>query len=213
MAVTYIEELWVGIKADLSGLQRGLKGAQLQSKTFIGQLGAMSSQLKSFGKSITIFSGVVLGLGAIATKVFADFEQSMANTQSVLGGTQEEFQKLSGYAREMGKTTVFTASQAADAMYYLASAGYNTKRVMDSLQGTLNLAAATQYDLAETTRIVVSTLNQFGLAAEESGRVANVFAAIISASQATMDRLGNSLKFVGPIAAGLNILCMSVRSI
>lgn len=202
---SYIEELWVGIRADMSGLQRGLTGAKASTKTFVGQLGAMTSQLRSVGKTTTIVSAIILGLGALVTAVFAKFEQSMANTQSVLGATQQEFEILSDYAREMGKTTVFTASQAADAMYYLASAGYDTQQVMGALQGTLQLAAATQYDLAETTRIVVSTLNQFSLGAEKASDVANVFAAIISATQATMDRLGDSLKFVGPIAAGMNI--------
>lgn len=85
------------------------------------------------------------------------------------------------------------------------SAGYDVEQIMGSLEGTLRLAAATQHDLAETTRIVVSNLNAFKLEATESDRVANAFAAVISTSQATMYKLGESLKYVAPLANALEI--------
>lgn len=201
----YIEELWVGIMGDMSHLKKSLDQANSQVGKFAGKLGAMSGQLDSVGRDISKVSIALVGMGGIAVKVFADFEQAMANTQSVIGATENELNRLTGFAREMGKTTIFTATQSAEAMYFLASAGFDTNKVIGSLQETLNLAAATQFNLAETTRIVVSTMNQFGIAAEDAGRVSNTFAAVISSTQATMDRLGESLKFVGPIAASLKI--------
>ena len=201
----YLEELWIGIKADYAGLQAGLKASQNEIRAFSTNIAASSEQLRKFGTTTTLIAGAFAGLGYLLNKVFAQFEQSMANTFSVLGATKKEMDELTKYARLMGETTVFKASEAADAMYYLASAGYNAQQVMDSLRGTLQLAAATQYDLAETTRIVVGTLNAYNFEASEATRVSNVFGAIISGSQATMERLGYSMAYVAPIAAGLGI--------
>lgn len=201
----YIEELWIAIKADIRNLQKNFIEATTRIKGFSGKVTAISGQMKKVGTAVTAVSTAVAGLGALAVKTFADFEQSLANTFSVLGATSSEMDKLTKFARRMGATTVFTASQAADAMYFLASAGFDTNQTMSSLEGTLQLAAATQSELADTTRIVVSTLNAYNLRAEEATRVSNAFSAIISSSQATMDKLGQSMKFIAPIAAGLNI--------
>lgn len=201
----YLEELWIGIKADYASLQKGLKISQNEIQSFVGHIATSSAQLKKFGRTTTLISGAVAAMGIMINSVFAKFEQSMANTVSVLGGTEKEMKQLSATARKMGETTIFSASQAADAMYYLASAGYDANQVMGALKGTLDLAAATQFDLAETTRIVVSAINSFGLTASDAVKVSNVFSAIISSSQATMGRLGESMKFVAPIAAGLGI--------
>ena len=152
----YLEELWIGIKADYTSLQAGLKISQNEIKSFVGHVAASSAQLKKFGRTTTIISGIVVAFGAVVNSVFAKFEQSMANTVSVIGGTKKDMKELGDFARKMGETTIFSASQSADAMYFLASAGFSANQVIGSLQATLQLAAATQFDLAETTRIVVS---------------------------------------------------------
>jgi TP901 family phage tail tape measure protein len=136
---------------------------------------------------------------------FAKFEQSMANVRSVTSASAADFQKLEEAAIVAGESTRFTASQAADAMYYLASAGLNATQVMDSLNGVLQLAGATQSDLAFTASTMAATLSQFSLDAEEATRVSNVFASAISNSQATMEKLQTSMKQVGPIAGALGI--------
>lgn len=154
---------------------------------------------------MTVAGGVIVAGFGMAIKTAKEFEQSMANTASVAGATAEELKTLSNYAREMGEQSVFSASEAADAMYYLASAGMNVDEIMGALEGTLALAAATQSDLAFTSEAVAATLSQFGLDAEEAGRVANVFAATISGSQATMDKLATSMSYVGPIANSMGL--------
>ena len=150
----------------------------------------------------TALIGGVAAIAAIAgaTKVFMGFEQSIANTASVSGATGKELKKLEDAAREMGKTTAFSASQAADAMYFLGSAGHDTEQIIGSLNGVMQLAGATQSDLASTSETVVSTLNAFEMEAQESDRVANLFAATIANSQATMDKLANSMRYIAPIA-------------
>lgn len=123
----------------------------------------------------------------------------MANAASVSGATGEEFEKMTALAREMGKTTVFSASEVADAMYYMASAGYKVEQMSASIAPILNLASATQSELAFTTDSVISTLNQFGLKASDAERVTNVFASAIGNSQATLEKLGYSMMYVGPL--------------
>jgi TP901 family phage tail tape measure protein len=138
-----------------------------------------------------------------ALQTSAEFEQSMANAASVSGSTGEELEKMTEIAREMGKTTVFSASQAADAMYYMASAGYKVEEMANAIEPILNLASATQSDLAFTTDTVVATLNQFQLDSSEAARVSNVFASSIGYSQATLEKLAYSMSYVGPVANSL----------
>ncbi|MDD4003449.1 MAG: phage tail tape measure protein [Clostridia bacterium] len=152
--------------------------------------------------SLKVTAPLVL-LGKTALNTAAQFEQSMANAASVSGASSEEFERMTDLARQMGKTTVFSASQAADAMYFMASAGYKVDQMANSIEPTLNLAAATQSELAYATETVIASLNQFQLDSSEAERVTNVFAAAIGNSQATMDKLKTSMSYIGPVANSL----------
>lgn len=172
-----------------------------QTKAVVSRTARLGTQLGKIGatlsKSVTLPLTI---LGGIAVKTAADFEQKLVNAFSVTGSTSETVkQQMSDLAREMGATTVFAATEAADAMYYMASAGWKADDMANALKDTLDLAAATQTDLAFATETVISTLNQFQLGSEQANRVSNVFASAISNSQATMDRLGISMSYAGPI--------------
>ncbi len=189
-----------------------IKAIDRASRVLRGISNAATKDLKSVGdaaRSAATSIGLIgaalsLSLG-LAINTTAQFQQSMANTQSVIGATVDELGQLTDAAREMGKVSVFSASQAADAMFFLASAGLNTEKVIAALGGTMDLAAATMSDLAFTTETVVSTLAAFGLQAQDSDRVANVFAATISGSQATMEKLATAMSFVAPVARAVNL--------
>lgn len=192
-----IRNLVVKIAADISSLSKGLQTAQKKLKN-------ISSSFTKIGTKMTASLTLpIVALGASVVNLSQQFEQSMANAGSVSGATAEELQRMTDLAREMGSKTVYSASQAADALYYMASAGYKVDQMAAAIQPTLNLAAATQNDLAFTTDTVVATLNQFQLGAEGAERVSNVFAAAIGASQATLEKLGNSMSYVGPVANSL----------
>ncbi len=192
-----IRNLVVKIGADISGLSKGLKTAQ-------SKLMKLSGSLTSIGTSLTMKVTMPLVLFAKqALQTSATFEQSMANAASVSGATGEELERMTALAREMGKTTVFSASEAADAMYYMASAGYKVEEMANAIEPILNLASATQSDLAFTTDTVIATLNQFQLDSSEAGRVSNVFASAIGNSQATLEKLSYSMSYVGPVANSL----------
>ena len=192
-----IRNLVVKIGADISGLQRGLKQAQ-------SNIMRVSSTLGNVGRSLSLKVTAPLSLlGGQAVKTAGDFEQSMANAASVAMASAEDLQRMTKLARDMGKSTVFSASEAADGLYYMASAGYKVEQMESALEPILNLAAATQSDLAFSTDTVIATLNQFGLNAEDAGRVSNTFASAIGNSQATLEKLGYSMRYVGPVAHSL----------
>ena len=192
-----IRNLVVKIAADISSLSKGLQSAQKQIQK------VASSFTKAGTKLTASITAPLVALGGTAVKISTEFEQSMANAASVAGATGEELQRMTDLAREMGAKTVFSASDAADALYYMASAGYKVDQMADSIQATLNLASATQSDLAFTTDTVISALNQFGLEASSAERVTNVYAAAIGASMASMDKLSTSMGYIGPVANSL----------
>ncbi len=185
------------ISADISSLSKGLQTAQKQIQK-------VSAGFTKVGTKLTAsITAPLMALGSAAVNVSQKFEQSMANAASVAGASSEELARMTAIAREMGSKTVFSASEAADALYYMASAGYKVDQMADSIQATLNLASATQSDLTFTTSTVISTLNQFGLEANQAERVTNVFASAIGNSMASLDKLSNSMGYVGPVANSL----------
>jgi TP901 family phage tail tape measure protein len=138
-------------------------------------------------------------------RVSVEYEASLANTQAVAQATAEGLNKLDEAAQKAGMTTKFTASEAAEGLYELASAGFDAYEATDALNGVLLMAAATSEGVADTAQLVAATIRQFRLEALEADRVANVLTASISTSQATMTKLKTSLTQAGTVAAGLNI--------
>lgn len=201
------------VRVHLSKVQNDLKAVTTEfdkfAKTNDLQAKGIEKKWSDVTKNISLMgvaSFAALGI-AVKTSIsaFADFEQSIANIKSVSSGTEEEFLKLENAAREAGLTTKFAAREAADAMYYLASAGFNATQSMTALNGVLTLAGATQSNLEFTAETVAATISGFGLKAEDATRVANVFAASIGKSQATMDKLANAMRQVAPVAGALGI--------
>jgi len=196
--LTNEEQLLIAIKADTTNLMSGLKTASSGISNF-------NKKIAGIGKGMTIAGAAITAGFVMAIKTASGFEQSMANTASVAGATTEELERMTKAARDMGEQSVYSASQAADAQYYLASAGMKVNEIIGALEGTMALAAATQSDLAFTSEAVAATLSQYNLEAEEASRVANVFAAAISGSQATMEKLKTSMSYVGPVAKSLGM--------
>ncbi|WP_416147891.1 phage tail tape measure protein [Salipaludibacillus sp. HK11] len=157
----------------------------------------------------------LVGLGVVAVKTFADFDDSMRKTQALLGdnlgGTVKEQEKnlqmLTDEAKRMGSTTAHSASSAADAMGYMALAGWDTTQIMAGIEPVLNLASASGMDLATTSDIVTDSMSMFGMKAEEAGRMADALASASSKSNTDVTQLGEALKYVGAnaSASGMDI--------
>jgi len=186
----------------------------LGNKQFLKSIDQMERRMGGFTsfmrRSSRTFAAGSLAIGAglgLAVKAAGDFEQSMANMDSVANTTGAEFARLRQLAFDMSTTTMRSATEAAGAMYELASAGQRAEQIFSTLPSVIKLADATQYDLSQTTSTVVATMNAFGLEASDTERIINVMAASIGGSMAKMDKLSASFAYIGPVArsAGLSI--------
>ena len=150
-------------------------------------------KLKDFGKA-------VMDLGI-------DFSSSMSNVQAISGATGDEISQLEQKARDLGAATVYSASDVADGFGYMAMAGWDTQQMMDGISGVLDLAASSGEDLATTSDIVTDALTAFGMEAGDAGRLADVMAAASSNANTNVSMLGESFKYVAPVAGALGYSC------
>ena len=158
-----------------------------QSATAVQKIATAGESLKSAGDKVSSTgekllpaSAAVTALGVAAVKTDSDFDSSMSQVAAVSGATGDDFDKLRAKAHEMGAKTKFSASEAADAMNYMAMAGWKTSDMLDGIEGIMNLAAASGEDLATTSDIVTDALTAFGLTAKDSGHFADILAAASS---------------------------------
>ncbi|SDX65313.1 phage tail tape measure protein [Salimicrobium album] len=164
----------------------------------------VGDKMKNTGKSMAMFvTAPLIGLGAAAVKTGIDFDDSMAKVQAVSGATSGDMEQLRNKAKEMGKTTKFSASESADALNYMALAGFDTKQMMGALPGVMNLAAASGEDLSSVSDIVTDSLSAFGLKAKDSAKMADVLAATSANANTDVAGLGNAFKYVAPVAGSL----------
>lgn len=157
-------------------------------------------------KSPLVAAGVTISAGAgIADTIqtYADFEAAMSEVKAISGATSEEFAQLTEKANQMGAVTKFTASESAEAFKYMAQAGWDAKEMMDGIEGLMALAAASGEDLGTTSDIVTDALTAFGLAAKDSGRFADVMAMAASATNTDVAKMGDTFKYVAPVAGAL----------
>lgn len=155
------------------------------------------------GQKIMPVSLAVGGLGALAVKTAGDFDEAMSKVSAISGATGEDFQALRDKAREMGEKTKFSATDAANAMNYMAMAGWKSKDMISGIDGIMNLAAASGEDLALTSDIVTDALTAFGLSAKDSGHFADILAAASSNANTNVSMMGETFKYCAPIAGAL----------
>lgn len=181
-----------------------------QSATAIQKIAATGEKLQnvggtieSAGKKMLPVTATVTALGTVSVKTAADFEAAMSKVEAVSGATGSEMEALTAKAREMGSKTKFSASEAAEAMNYMAMAGWKTEDMLSGIEGVMNLAAASGEDLATTSDIVTDALTAFGLTAQDSGHFADVLAAASSNANTNVSMMGETFKYCAPIAGSL----------
>ena len=189
---------------------RSLEEQANQSATALQKIGATGEKLQTVGNKISSVgqkllpvTGVVTGLGTAAVKTAADFDSAMSKVAAVSGATGSDFDSLRDKAREMGAKTKFSATEAADAMNYMAMAGWKTEDMLSGIEGVMYLAAASGEDLATTSDIVTDALTAFGLTAADSGHFADVLAAVSSNANTNVSMMGETFKYCAPIAGAL----------
>lgn len=182
---------------DVSNFKNNLEKAQsdVQKTTrSFKQFGSTSDAFTQVGSQISKVSVAAGGLLTMSTKVYSNFTTSMSKVKALSGATGEEYEQLSKKAREMGASTIYSASESADALGYMALAGWNTSQMVDGLDGVLNLAAASQMDLAQASDIVTDYISAFGMQASDATKVANIFAYAQSKSNMNTEQLADAFK-------------------
>lgn len=185
------------------------------SKSSVGRLGQTFSEIgpkiksigdsmKSVGRnmSLHVTAPIVAGFGA-AMKKSIDFDDTMRKVKATSGATGDEFNQLRTKALQMGRDTKFTASESAEAMNYMALAGWDTKDMLKGVGGVMDLAAASGEDLASVSDIVTDNLTAFGMKAKDSTHFADVLAQTSSKANTDVRGLGDAFKYAAPVAGAL----------
>lgn len=197
---------------DISGFLAGLRSAQSEADSATKNIATkIGSNLRSAGKSITSAGKTltthvtvpIVGLGTAAVKTISDFESAMSKVSAISGATGSDLDALNQKAQEMGIKTKFSATESAEAFTYMAMAGWKTEDMLQGIDGIMALAAADGLDLATTSDIVTNALTAFGLSADDSGHLADVLAAAASNANTNVSLLGESFKYVAPVAGAL----------
>ena len=211
-----------GFKADAKVLEKeGQKTAANVTETLssVGGNGAASgigskiaSTIGNAAKNAAKVAAVGYAAAATAAVGFVgssvtvgkEFEAAMSKVQATSGASAADMEKLKEKALEMGAVTVFSASESAEALNYMAMAGWKTNEMLNGIEGIMNLAAASGEDLALTSDIVTDALTAFGHSAAQSGRLADILAAAASNSNTNVAMMGDTFKYVAPVAGTLS---------
>ena len=196
---------------DTNRFNAGMESANAQLKAWKDDNLSLGEKLQGVGGALTTIGGTLtrnvtlplVGAGAAALTVAANFDEGMSKVAAISGATGEDLDKLRDKAREMGAKTKFSASEAADAMSYMAMAGWKTGDMLDGIEGIMNLAAASGEDLATTSDIVTDALTAFGLKASDSAHFSDILAAASSNANTNVSMLGESFKYCAPIAGAM----------
>lgn len=196
--------------AELEKTEKQLEETNDELRTHRTQLSEISEgwkdagdKISGAGKTLSAATVAITGLATAAIKTTAEFDSSMSKVAAVSGATGESLDALREKAREMGEKTKFSASEAADAMNYMAMAGWKTEDMLSGIEGIMNLAAASGEDLATTSDIVTDALTAFGLTAADSGHFADILAAASSNANTNVAMMGETFKYAAPVAGAL----------
>lgn len=213
--LNYLEHELEQTTSSFKNFQKESQAAARVSNSSFGRLGKsftemgpkinkVGESMKSVGRSMSMYvtAPVVAGFG-LAAKTSIDFDDSMRKVKATSGATGKEFNSLRDKALEMGAKTKFSASESADALNYMALAGWDSKEMMTGISGVMDLAAASGEDLGQVSDIVTDSLTAFGMEAKDSGKFADVLAQTSSKANTDVKGLGDAFKYAAPVAGAL----------
>lgn len=195
----------IGTELDGSGIKKGIEDINGTAKSGF-------SKFSEIGKNaLSVFAGNMLtevvsqaknAAGAVLD-IGMNFESGMSKVQAISGASGEDLAALTDKAKEMGAKTKFSATESAEAMQYMAMAGWKTGDMLNGIEGIMNLAAASGEDLATTSDIVTDALTAFGLSAQDSTHFADVLAQASSNANTNVGMMGETFKYVAPVAGAM----------
>ena len=195
----------ISTTAEMESLEDAAKRfASVKFQQLSQSLGNISEKAEAAGRVTTqnVTKPIVEGFTS-AVKITANFDKSMSQVAAISGVAGDELETLRNKAREMGAATKFSAADAADAMNYMAMAGWKANDMLSGIEGIMALAAASGEDLATTSDIVTDALTAFGYSAADAGHFADVLAAASSNANTNVSMMGESFKYVAPVAGSL----------
>lgn len=204
-AVGYLD---LDISGFINNLKKANQEAESSAKTLSNTMGdglqTVGGKISSVGKAMTAgITTPIVAAGTASVKTAMNFDSAMSKVSAISGATGKDFTNLKDKALEMGAKTKFSASEAADAMSYMAMAGWKTNDMLSGIEGIMDLAAASGEDLATTSDIVTDALTAFGMSASDSGHFADILAAASANANTNVSMLGESFKYVAPVAGAL----------
>ena len=192
------------IVIDADGVDTAINGIVGKIETLGTKVQTAGERISSIGTKMTVGITTPLTLiGGKAVNMAADFESAMSEVGAISGATGDDFTALTEKAKEMGEKTKFSASESAEALKYMAMAGWKTEDMLNGLEGVMNLAAASGEDLGTTSDIVTDALTAFGLTAGDAGHFADVLAAASSNANTNVGMMGETFKYAAPLAGAL----------
>lgn len=180
---------------------RDFQGEAKRSETATDKL---SASVKRMATSFVAGAAAAFSFRAI-TSVLSGFEQSMASVAAITGATGQELASLRDIAKELGATTEFSASQAADGLKFLGMAGFDAAESISAIPDVLNLATAASMDLAQAADITSNIMGAFGIAATNANQAADVLALAASRANTDVAQLGSAMAMAGPVANALGV--------
>lgn len=203
---------------EIESTQQSLKRLTQEYQNFgsvsAQKLQAAGQKMQEIGKTISgageklmPLTAAITGIGAVSVKTAGDFEAQMSRVQAISGATGNDFDKLRQEAIDLGASTSYGATEVAQGMENMASAGFSTNEIIAAMPGMLNLAASSGEDLASSADIAAAAVRGFGLDASQTSHVADVLAQNAAATNAAVGDTGEALKYIAPVAnaAGLSL--------
>lgn len=190
----------IRVVVDPSGAQRGTRrvGRELE-----GVERRANRLRQTLTRTFALLGGGALLIGGVRT--LASFGQEMSTVQAISRATGDEFRALTEEAQRLGTTTRFAASEAAQGMTFLARAGFDATETLETIDDTLRLAQAGALGLGQAADIASNVLTGFRLQTSEATRVVDVLALAANSANTDVSQLGQAIKFVGPVAAGVGV--------
>lgn len=190
-------DLVAKLTLDSSEYESGLNEAEGKASKMGG---AMGTAAKVGGAAIAAASTATVAFAKSAVDAGMNFDASMSQVAATMGTTVDQIGNLRDFAQEMGRSTAFSATEAADALNYMALAGYDADTSMAMLPNVLNLAAAGGFELADASDMITDTQSALGLSLEETSDLVDKMAKAASKSNTSVEQLGSAMLTVGGTA-------------
>ncbi|HBI84796.1 MAG TPA: phage tail tape measure protein [Ruminococcus sp.] len=198
-------DLFAKISLDTKEYESALSSAHGMAEGFGSKLKSIIGSATQFvGDSLKTAGKLGAGFVTDSIRTGEDFDKAMSQVAATMGTTVSEIGDLRDFAREMGETTKYSATEAAEALNYMALAGYDADTSMSMLPNVLNLASAGNFDLARASDMVTDTQTAFGISLERTTQLVDEMAKAASTGNTSVEQLGDAFLTVGGLAQELN---------